>query len=110
MSGLWEFPGGKVEEGEGLSAALARELEEELGISVDPSHVQPLTFAATEAKGRQLLLLLYGVTVFSGQLRSLDGQEIAWRSVDELRDLPMPPADEPFPDVISGWIGKDSAC
>ena len=96
LSGLWEFPGGKVEQGERPEEALIRELKEELGINVEHSCLAPLTFASHTYPDFHLLMPLYVCRRWKGIPQALEGQELKWVRAKDLRSLPMPPADLPL--------------
>ena len=96
MAGLWEFPGGKVEQGERPEDTLIRELSEELGIVVSEACLAPLTFASHAYLGFHLLMPLYVCRRWEGRPESKVHSQIAWLRPNRLRDYPMPPADEPL--------------
>jgi 8-oxo-dGTP diphosphatase len=96
MAGLWEFPGGKVEDGETPEAALIRELHEELGIDTWESCLAPLTFASHAYEDFHLLMPLYVCRVWQGRPEPREGQRLAWARPAEMKDYPMPPADVPL--------------
>ena len=92
-AGYWEFPGGKVEPGEPLAAALARELHEELGIDVDSAHpwiVQ--VYAYPHAKVR---LNFFRVRAWHGEPHGKEAQQLAWQHVSALEVAPLLPANAP---------------
>ena len=96
LAGLWEFPGGKVEEGECPEQALIRELKEELGIDVEQSCLAPLTFASHAYDDFHLLMPLYVCRRWKGIAQGLEGQDLKWVHAKDLRKYPMPPADLPL--------------
>lgn len=96
LAGMWEFPGGKVEQGETPEAALRREIQEELGLDICDSCLAPFTFVTHEYEDFTLLMLLYLCRNWEGIPQSLEGQAITWRFPNEMDSLPMPPADKPI--------------
>jgi len=96
MAGLWEFPGGKVGDGERPEAALIRELREELGIDVSEACLAPLTFASHAYDDFHLLMPLYVCRRWQGEVRPQENQALRWVKPLRLRDLSMPPADIPL--------------
>ncbi|MCH7864371.1 MAG: (deoxy)nucleoside triphosphate pyrophosphohydrolase [Proteobacteria bacterium] len=96
MAGLWEFPGGKVKDGELPEEALVRELDEELGIDITESCLAPLSFSSHVYDDFHLLMPLYVCRVWKGMVNPREGQEVKWVRPVRLGDYPMPPADKPL--------------
>ncbi len=96
MPGLWEFPGGKINLGETPEEALIRELKEELGIDTKESCLAPIAFASHRYDEFHLLMPLFVCRVWEGIPHPIEGQELAWVTIADMRNYPMPPADTPL--------------
>ncbi len=104
LEGLWEFPGGKIHDGETPEAALIREMREELAIDTAESCLAPLTFASHAYDDFHLLMPLYVCRRWKGTVTPLEGQELKWVRPNALRDYPMPPADAPLVAILRDWV------
>jgi mutator protein MutT len=103
LAGMWEFPGGKVADGETHAEALVREIREELDADVD---VGSLAFEIEHQYADRSISLHFYRCALRGEPKPLLGQQMKWVRRDELRALDFPPADadlirlliEPLPD------------
>lgn len=93
QGGLWEFPGGKVETGESIAQALARELKEELDIR--PLESEPLIRIRHRYADREVLLDFFRVTRYEGEPRGMEGQPLRWLRPEEMQSEAFPAADRP---------------
>lgn len=98
QGGLWEFPGGKVEPGESSEAALARELDEEIGIKVN--QVEPLIQIPYHYSDKSVFLDVFRVTGFSGEAWGKENQEVRWVPLNELDSYPFPAANKPIINAV----------
>ena len=92
--GLWEFPGGKIRDGESPGEALCRELQEELGI--DAVRIEPFMNLSHNYPDRSVALEFFLVADWRGEPSGLEGQRLRWVSVTELRADELLPADAPL--------------
>lgn len=93
QGGLWEFPGGKLEQGESRLEGLQRELKEELSIEVDSA--TPLIQVPHHYEDRSVLLDVWEVSAFSGEPTGVEEQQLRWSSLETLKVEDFPAADRP---------------
>jgi A/G-specific adenine glycosylase len=91
LGGLWEFPGGKQEEGEAISATIARELAEELAITVAVG--EELVVVEHAYSHKRLRFVVHLCTWRSGEPQPLASQQVRWVRPDQLREFPFPAAN-----------------
>lgn len=103
MAGLWEFPGGKVEAGESPQGALVRELAEELGVVVSEADMTAFSFASHAYEKFHLLMPVFLVRRWEGDVEPREGQQLAWVSAAEIRSYPAPEADLPLFEQFIDW-------
>ncbi len=89
--GLWEFPGGKVEEGEAPQEALRRELLEELGILVEVG--EEVAVVDHDYPEVAIRLICFSCQIKEGEPRALEGQELGWFEPEEIDNISLAPAD-----------------
>ncbi|MEE2681093.1 MAG: (deoxy)nucleoside triphosphate pyrophosphohydrolase [Planctomycetota bacterium] len=88
--GLWEFPGGKIDPGEDTRTCLARELEEELGITAEIGDV-----VCVVEPNPGFHLTVHHARIIDGEPRLIEHDELRWVRLDQLDELDMLPADKP---------------
>lgn len=101
MPGLWEFPGGKLEERETPEQALCRELQEELSITVDESCLIPFTFVSHTYDDFHLIMPVYACSHWQGEAKALEHDEIKWVTPKDIVKYPVLEADYPIINQIA---------
>ncbi|HSN81657.1 MAG TPA: 8-oxo-dGTP diphosphatase MutT [Polyangiales bacterium] len=104
LAGMWEFPGGKLEDGESPEEALVRECREECGIEVGVAEVLDVTHHRYPEK--DVLLLFYRCELRAGEVRHLQVADHAWVAPADLVTYALPPADQRVVARIQALFGS----
>ena len=102
FGGLWEFPGGKVEENEDKKEALKRELMEEIGVEAEVGEL--IRTFEDEKSDMKIYVYLYRCSILSGTPRCIECQDMKWATVSEINALDLAPADR----KIAAYLLKKS--
>ncbi|MBN1686861.1 MAG: (deoxy)nucleoside triphosphate pyrophosphohydrolase [Spirochaetales bacterium] len=102
LAGLWEFPGGKVENGESAAECLVRELAEELSIRIDPGDVERFDESFYEYGYRRILLIGMSVRKYAGVPAPVEHAQIRWVDIGALESVELAPADVPLARRLAG--------
>ncbi|HWL35447.1 MAG TPA: (deoxy)nucleoside triphosphate pyrophosphohydrolase [Frankiaceae bacterium] len=103
LAGLWEFPGGKVEPGEGEVEALVRECQEELSVEISVGERLGGDLLLDGARG-PWMLKIWTARIVSGDVRLVDHSDARWLAADELGDVPWIEADAPLVDALRALL------
>lgn len=107
QGGLWEFPGGKVEEGETVTAALVRELDEEVALPTAEHNMTELMQIPFEYPDKKVFLDVYWVDVGINDAllaHGAEGQQVRWVKAHELSAYQFPQANQPILDAITARL------
>ncbi len=102
--GYWEYPGGKVEEGETLEQGIIREIKEEINLEISKNCISPLTFAVDHHEESETILFLYVCRKWEGSITSLLDQRIKWVKPINLTEYRMPTPNHFLNSILRDWV------
>ena len=102
--GYWEYPGGKVEEGETIEQGIVREIKEEIDLEISKNCIAPLTFAVDQHGASETILFLYVCRKWEGSITSMLHQRIEWVKPIDLAEYQMPAPNRFLNSILRDWV------
>ncbi|TFV93116.1 (deoxy)nucleoside triphosphate pyrophosphohydrolase [Algoriphagus kandeliae] len=104
LAGFWEFPGGKIEEGESPASCIIREIKEELGIEIKLGEILPASDHAYSQE-KVIRLIPFSAIIHSGEIKLYEHDQLSWLGANELFEVTWAPADIPIVSYLKEhWI------